>query len=153
MAVKRVRPDGMSLKTAILAWFAAVLADFRDELNYQAAKRMSHGLLGSIKWQAKHRAPQKTRDWGDGPVAKVGQSVDVVGVMLTIVVAAVVGYVGLVVMSDTEDTTSFTSNSAFDNASTNLTSGVETSFSLIEVVFITLMLALIIGTLVGLRRR
>ncbi|PSQ93560.1 MAG: hypothetical protein BRD52_00985 [Bacteroidetes bacterium SW_4_67_19] len=102
---------------------------------------------------ARQALDSSVRETGDGGLlVRAGQSVDLVGVMLTITVAAVVGYVGLSVMSTTEDTADFTSGSAFDNASTSLTSGIESAFSLAEVVFIVLLLGVIITILVTLRR-
>jgi hypothetical protein len=78
---------------------------------------------------------------------------DLVGVMLVIVIAATVGYVGLNVLSTTEQATDVQDGSRFDNASSSLTTGVESAFSLAEVVFIVLFLGIIITVLVGLRRR
>jgi hypothetical protein len=82
-----------------------------------------------------------------------GQDRDLIGTMLTVIIAAVIGFAGLVVMSRTESTTSFESNSAFDNSSQSLSGGVETFFSMVEVVFIAIVLSLIIGALLFLRRR
>jgi hypothetical protein len=82
-----------------------------------------------------------------------GQDRDLVGVMLTVIVAAVIGYAGLVVMSRTENTAEFDSNSEFQNSSNSLSGGIETFFSMVEVVFIAIVLGLIIGALLFLRRR
>jgi len=87
-----------------------------------------------------------------GLMARAGQSADLVGVMLTVTVAAVIGYIGLQVMSTTEQSSEFQQGSEFDNASQSLTAGVESAFSLAEVVFIVLLLGVIITVLVTLRR-
>lgn len=80
-----------------------------------------------------------------------GQDRDLISTMLLVVVSAVIGYVGLVVMSETEGTTDFTSNSGFDNSSDSLTAGIESFFSLVEVVYIAVVLSLVIGALLFLR--
>jgi hypothetical protein len=74
-----------------------------------------------------------------------------VATMISITVAAVVGYVGLSVMSTTEKTADFDENSSFQNASDSLTGSVESAYSLVEVVFIAIILGLVVGALVTLR--
>jgi hypothetical protein len=85
-------------------------------------------------------------------LARAGQSVDIVGTVLALIVVGVISYVGLMVMSETQSSTELESGSEFNNASGDLTSGVATAFGLMEVVFIVLLLSVIIGVLVGLRR-
>lgn len=75
-----------------------------------------------------------------------------INTMLLVIVASVIGLVGLVVLSKTDDVVSFEANSAFNNSSESLKAGVSTFFSLIEVVYISLMLALVIGALLVLQR-
>jgi len=95
---------------------------------------------------------------GDGLMARAGQSADIVGVMITITIAAVIGYIGLQVASTTENSAGFDTSkdpanrTAFENSSQNLTAGLESAFSLAEVVFIVLLLGVIIAVLVTLRR-
>jgi len=93
-----------------------------------------------------------SRSTGHTRTARAGQDMNLVSTMIAIVVAATIGYVGLTVMSTTESTTDFNDGSAFDNASGSLTSGVETTYSLVEVVFIAILLGLVVGALVTLRR-
>lgn len=151
-----------SVKQFLAAWLALALDGWKAIGRELARQRQSASLHSTrehfaLQWARARRKAGPVN--ADSRIARLGQNVDVVGVLLTIVVAAVVGYVGLIVGSETEDATDFdTSQDAgnqteFENASESLTGGIETSFSLVEVVFITLMLALIIGTLVGLRRR
>jgi len=87
-----------------------------------------------------------------GVVKRAGQQGGLVGTVLGITIAAVVAYVGITVMSKTESTAEYNDGSAFDNASGSVTSGVEGAMGLLEVVFIVLLLSLIVGALVGLRR-
>jgi hypothetical protein len=87
-----------------------------------------------------------------GIIKSAGQQGGLVGTVLGITIAAVVAYVGITVMSKTEETGDYTEGSSFDNASESVTQGVESGMSLLEVVFIVLLLSLIVGALVGLRR-
>ncbi|MGK7295293.1 MAG: hypothetical protein ACNS61_05580 [Candidatus Wenzhouxiangella sp. M2_3B_020] len=88
----------------------------------------------------------------DSMLVKAGQSMDLVGVMLTIVIATVIGFVGLQVMAQTDSSAEFESGSSYDNASQELSGGIESTFALVDVVYITLFLGLIIGALLFLRR-
>jgi hypothetical protein len=108
-------------------------------------------------------APQPDASLDSGPSlrARVGQmGNDLIGAMLVIVIAATVGYVGIQVASETQDSAGFdtagtdaANQTQFENASESLTLGLESAFSLAEVVFIVLFLGIIITVLVGLRRR
>lgn len=150
----------------------------RDELTDKAANftaRAKQGLLlammtgqfelmrnwagiqqqGFADWsRSEVAAAHAQTDYSDNMLVRAGQLGDnLVNVMLVIVIAGVIGYVGIKVTSETEDSIDVTANSAFDNASNSLTQGLETSFGLVEVVFIVLMLAIIVGALVVLRGR
>lgn len=155
--------DMGTVRRFLAAWLALAMDGWRAigrELGQQMASARWRSPRQHFKHQYRRAKRKAATPDPDAPLAvRVGQNVDVVGVILTIIVAAVVGYVGLIVGSDTEDATGFNTSqnaenqTAFENSSESLTGGIETSYSLVEVVFITLMLALIIGTLVGLRRR
>jgi hypothetical protein len=106
------------------------------------------GRLGTrIARRLGHDAP------GASSLARAGQNVDIVGAAITLVVVAVVSYVGLQAISSTEDATSLDSGSTLSNASDSLDTGVESAFGLMEVVFIVLLLSVIIALLIGLRMR
>jgi len=130
--------------------------DGMQEMARQVVGVRERGLRGQLRHEWQDLQPESRPN---GWTARAGQSMDIVGIFLTITVAAVVGYVGLTVMSKTEnagsvDTSPTRENqSEFANASEDLTSGVGTSMGLSEVVFIVLILGAIIGVLVGLRRR
>lgn len=141
---------GMSIASRAGGAAKRLARDGAMEVAHQASGISTFGFRDHVKREVdEHTTDRDATTWR----AKAGQSVDIVGVFLTITVAAVIGYIGLTVMSETESTAEFTDNSEFDNASEDLTSGVGTSMGLSEVLFIVLILGAIIGVLVGLRRR
>jgi hypothetical protein len=137
----------------VLGMVAMIRSLFREglaEMVRQGASLKARGLRGHVSHEL---TAWRSIDRSDNAVVRAGQmGRDVVGAVLTITLAAVIGYVGLVIMSDTEDAAEFTNNSNFDNASGDLTGGIETSFGLLEVVFLVIMLVVIIGALVQVRR-
>ena len=78
---------------------------------------------------------------------------DLPGVMIALVVAGVVGFVGLQVMSTVIDTASLGSGSNFSGASTSLENGFNDAFGLVSVAFLVIVLAVIVTYLYGLRGR
>jgi hypothetical protein len=100
------------------------------------------------------------RATGSSLVARAGQRVDVVGAVLTLVIVAVIAYVGLDVVGEVEDSTSISgkdndpqNRSELANASVSLDQGLEGAFGIMGVVFLVILLAVIIGLFVGLRQR
>jgi ammonia channel protein AmtB len=81
------------------------------------------------------------------------QRLDLVSVMVTVIIAGVVGYVGINIMSNTEDTTNLSSGDPFYNSQTNLTDGLQSFFSQLGTVFVVIVLVVIIGYLMLLRGR
>jgi len=81
------------------------------------------------------------------------QRLDLVAVMVTVIIAGVVGYVGINIMSTTSQTTNLSSGDTFYNAQTNLTSGLSSFFSNLGTVFTVIVLVVIIGYLMLLRGR
>lgn len=79
------------------------------------------------------------------------RGMDLPGVMLVLVIAGVIGFVGLQVMSTVIDTTGLASGDPLYNASENLTTSVNDAWGLIGVAFIVVILAVIIVYLYGLR--
>lgn len=102
---------------------------------------------------AKNLARSEVKQDADTMIGRAGQDVNLVGVMLTIGIAAVVGYAVIFASSETESSIDVTANSGFDNASTSLTSGLESAFSLVEVAFIALILVVVIGAFLLLQAR
>ena len=88
----------------------------------------------------------------DSVTGMLKQSIDLVGAILTVVVAGAVAYAGLAVMSEIDSSLSLSANSAFSNASTQLQNGVETFFTQLPTVFIVIALVVVIGYLTILRR-
>ena len=81
------------------------------------------------------------------------QRLDLVAVMVTVIIAGVVGYVGINIMSNTQDTTGLSSGDTFFAAEQNLTDGLESFFSQLGTVFVVIVLVVIIGYLMLLRGR
>jgi len=76
---------------------------------------------------------------------------DLPGVMIVLVIAGVVGFVGLNVMSTVIDTTSLTSDDPLYNASQDLQTSINDAWGMIGVAFIVVILSVIIVYLYGLR--
>jgi ABC-type multidrug transport system permease subunit len=76
---------------------------------------------------------------------------DLPGVMIVLVIAGVVGFVGLQVMSTVIDTTSLNSGDPLYNSSQSLQSSINDAWGLVGVAFIVVILAVIIVYLYGLR--
>jgi ABC-type multidrug transport system permease subunit len=77
---------------------------------------------------------------------------DLPGVMIVLVIAGVVGFIGLEVMSTVIDTTALQSGDPLYNASDSLQTSVNDAWGLVGVAFIVVILAAIIFYLYGLRR-
>lgn len=76
---------------------------------------------------------------------------DLPGVMIVLVIAGVVGFVGLEVMSTVIDTTALAQGDPLYNASESLQTSVNDAWGLVGVAFIVVILAVIIVYLYGLR--
>jgi len=76
---------------------------------------------------------------------------DLPSVMIVLVIAGVVGFVGLQVMSTVIGTTSLQSGDPLYNASESLETSVNDAWGLVGVAFIVVILAVIIVYLYGLR--
>jgi hypothetical protein len=125
-----------------------------------AASFAASGQFGAAKDHIMSYArSQYAADEDAGTIRRAGQQGGLVGTVLGITIAAVVAYVGLQVANKTRDAGGISgegvdagNQTAFQNSSESLTSGLESGMSLLEVVFIVLLLSLIVGALVGLRR-
>lgn len=76
---------------------------------------------------------------------------DLPGVMIVLVIAGVVGFVGLNVMSTVIDTTSLATGDPLYNASQDLQNSINDAWGMVGVAFIVVILAVIIVYLYGLR--
>lgn len=88
------------------------------------------------------------------------QRLDLVAVMITVIIAGVVGYVGIQIMSNTADnagldgyTTDTANNTAWQNTTLQLHNGLGDFFSQIGTVFIVIVLVVVISYLMLLRGR
>jgi len=78
---------------------------------------------------------------------------DLPGMLIVLVIAGVVGFVGIQVMSTVIDTTGLTSSDPLYDAQQNLTSAVNDAWGLVGVAFLVLILSVVIVYLYGLRGR
>lgn len=88
------------------------------------------------------------------------QSLDLVAVMITVIIAGVVGYVGIQIMSNTattaglgDYTTDVANNTQWQNSTLQLHNGLESFFSQVGTVFIVIVLVVVISYLMLLRGR
>jgi len=142
-------------REAVAQLAAAAAADGPvDHLRGQVdeARRLSRKEPGDefLAEQEQYRRRQR-RD--PGRLARAGQNVDLVGLAIALVVVGVVMYVGLNVMSTTEQSTELEQNSEFGNASADLTGGISDAYSLSGILFLVLILTGVVGLLLGLRGR
>lgn len=88
------------------------------------------------------------------------QRLDLVSVMITVIIAGVVGYVGINIMSNTSENagldgynTDTANNTQWQNTTLELKDGLESFFSQLGTVFVVIVLVVIIGYLMLLRGR
>jgi len=82
-----------------------------------------------------------------------GGRLDLLAIMITVIAAAVTGYVGLNVMTTTSEQAGISSGSVFYTAQENLTAGVQSFFSGLGTVFTVIVLVVILSYLMLLRGR
>lgn len=76
---------------------------------------------------------------------------DLPGVMIVLVVAGVIGFIGLQVMSTVIETAGLEEGDSLYNASVSLEDAIDQAWGLIGVAFIVVILAVIVVYLYGLR--
>lgn len=131
------------------------LANTKREVKAEAAHQMAGVAAHGLKGHLKRDIDEVTHDeYSDNLMVRAGQGGgDIVNVMLVIVIASVVGFVGIKATSETDQSIDVANDSEYQNASDSITSGFTSAMDLTEVVFIVLMLGVIIISLVGLRGR
>lgn len=82
-----------------------------------------------------------------------GQATDLPGVLLALVIAGVIGYIGIFVMSEVSAETQLGENDSLYNASQNMDSAIDSAFSLVGIAFIVLILSVVIVYLYAVRGR
>lgn len=94
--------------------------------------------------------------------AQVGGRLDLMAVMITVISAGVTAYVGIEIMDTTEDSNNLNTTagqddpanaSGFDNASADLTDGLDSFFGNVGTVFTVIILVVILSYLMLLRGR
>lgn len=93
-------------------------------------------------------------------VTALKQRLDLVAVMITVIIAGVVGYVGINIMSNTATsaglgnyTADTANNTEWQNTTLNLHDGLGQFFSQIQTVFVVIVLVVVISYLMLLRGR
>ena len=81
------------------------------------------------------------------------QNFDLVAVMITVIIAGVVAYVGVNIMSNTQESTNISQGDPFYQSQTDLTEGLQQFFSQLETVFVVIVLVVVISYLMMLRGR
>lgn len=82
-----------------------------------------------------------------------GQATDLPGVMLALIIAGVIGFIGVFVMSEVQGETSLESGDPLFNASESMESAIESAFGLVGIAFIVLILSVVIVYLYAVRGR
>jgi len=130
---KRGAREAMKLYARSQTRGAAQVA--REELEHDKAQIADADGLGATMLQA-------------------GQSgSELVGVMLTITIAAAVGFVGTKVTSEIDSSIDTTDGTNYDNASDSISQGFADAMGLTDIVFLVLMFTVIIGALLAFRSR
>jgi len=93
----------------------------------------------------------KLRQFATG--SERAQATDLPGVLLALVIAGVIGFVGVFVMSEVSSETSLTSGDPLYNASESMEGAIESAFSLVGIAFIVLILSVVIVYLYAVRGR
>lgn len=103
---------------------------------------------------------QKEREFISGANTRLGKlmragqtSGQLVAVMLTITVAAAIGFVGTKVISEMDSSIDTTDGTVYDNASTSISQGFADAMGLTDIVFLVLMFGVILGALLAFRSR
>lgn len=78
-----------------------------------------------------------------------GQNRGLVAVMITLVTAGIVAFVGINAMSQTQEQTALQSGDPFYNASQDVTAGINSAFGMLGIVFLVLILSVVIVYLRG----
>jgi hypothetical protein len=96
---------------------------------------------------------QAVKNFATANRAQMSGGMDLPGVMIVLVVAGTVGFIGLQVMSTVIDTTSLQSGDPLYNASESLEQSINDAWGLVGVAFIVVILAVIVVYLYGVRGR
>lgn len=96
---------------------------------------------------------RKTPACSMSKISALRQRLDLVAVMITVIIAGVVGYVGINIMSNTQESTNLADGDAFYTSQQNLTDGLQSFFEQLGTVFTVIVLVVIIAYLMLLRGR
>jgi len=119
-----------------------------------AANRIKQKAKAAIECFALSvRAARNTEGETETVRESLHQQMDLVGAILTVVIAGAAAYAGINVMSTVGSSMGLDENSTFYNASQSLEGGIDSFFTQLPTVFVVIALVLIISYLTILRQR
>lgn len=123
------------------------------EFNRLQAAVKTFGALSTAKKEIGKDAEYVAEaDGALATVARAGQTGgQLVGVMLTITLAAAIGFVGTKVISEIDGSIDTTDGTNYDNASDSIGGGFADAMGLTDIVFLVLMFSVILGALLAFR--
>lgn len=144
MAVKTA--NGATLPTTPASPGMGGVREYRDESAGEQIKQKADSFREAV---------DEERDFegeADGIRESLHQQMDLVGAILTVVIAGAAAYAGINVMANVAGTMSLSEGDMFYNASQALGDGVDSFFTQLPTVFVVIALVLIISYLTILRR-
>jgi hypothetical protein len=140
---------GASLRQSAAGTIGSLPAPFSHRGHPSSHAREAPGpdVTGSFRRDYSHNLVER----GKLRLNQMGTN-SLMGTVLGIVITAIVGFVGLTAMQETQEATNVTSGQ-FSEANDALVNSINTAYSLIEVAFIVVILGIVIAALVGLRGR
>jgi len=145
MAVKTA--NGAQMPSAPAAPGHGGIREFRDKSAGEKVKEKASEFREAVEEERSFEGE------ADGIRESLHQQMDLVGAILTVVIAGAAAYAGINVMSNVAGTMSLTSGDMFYNASQSLSGGIDSFFTQLPTVFVVIALVLIISYLTILRQR
>ena len=148
--------DGVTPSTAtpeVAGRVGSLMAGGFSEFQRLYTKTQFEGAAWTAKDELKKDAEYVTdADSTLGTIMRAGQSGgQLVGVMLTITLAAAIGFVGTKVTSEIDSSIDTKQGTAYDNASNSIGNGFADAMGLTDIVFLVLMFGVILGALLAFR--
>jgi len=123
------------------------IREFRDKSTGEKVKEKAAAFGAAVEEERSFEGE------ADGIRESLHQQMDLVGAILTVVIAGAAAYAGINVMSTVGGSMGLDSNSTFYNASQSLEGGIDSFFTQLPTVFVVIALVLIISYLTILRQR
>jgi len=119
---------------------------------YRGEQSLTDRAMSKVHGFASRVEEEREIEEADGIRETLHQQMDLVGAILTVVIAGAAAYAGINVMSNVAGTMERTSRDLFYNASQALQNGIGSFFTQLPTVFVVIALVLIISYLTILRR-